>query len=500
MSFLWNFSYAQKFILTKQDTLNLKKDSLPIKQDAQIPSFGLHLSLRQALDTGLFNYASIKSKQNILKSKEEALKFAKSNRLPDLSFTAQQNYGTINASFGPLYSYKGLSSSSSGPVLAEQSWNASFGALYLANIQWDFFAFGKTNEKIKLAYKYLNSSKADLDQEVFEQKVKITAAYFNLLVGQQLLLTQKANLKRATNIQKVVRSRTLSGLNPGVDSSISNAAVSNAKFELINAEQKINELENVLAVSIGISANHFILDTIFTVSIPSELNSSFKNFDLTQSKDSKLGLTPNSLLSNNPGLLYARTQILQQIQNINYLKKTVLPVFTLFDVFQARGSGFGNVYGASNLQDFNQNYFTGISPNRYNYLFGIGFSWNPTQFVQNQHQIQEQQFILKSYKDDFELLKSKLEADLVLSDQRILNSLKQYKEIPIQIKAAKEAYLQKTVLFKNGLTNLVDLSQTFYALNVAETQKAITYNNIWTSLLLKYATLGDFNTFLSFIP
>ena len=57
--------------------------------------------------------------------------------------------------------------------------------------------------------------------------------------------------------------------------------------------------------------------------------------------------------------------------------------------------------------------------------------------------------------------------------------------------------LQKSVLYRNGLTNMVDVTQALYALNRAETDRAIAYNNVWQALLLKAAATGDFALFFN---
>jgi hypothetical protein len=50
-------------------------------------------------------------------------------------------------------------------------------------------------------------------------------------------------------------------------------------------------------------------------------------------------------------------------------------------------------------------------------------------------------------------------------------------------------------MYKNGLTNLLDLTQTLYVLVRAETDRDIAYNNVWQALLLKAASSGDFSIF-----
>jgi hypothetical protein len=88
-----------------------------------------------------------------------------------------------------------------------------------------------------------------------------------------------------------------------------------------------------------------------------------------------------------------------------------------------------------------------------------------------------------------------LQNELLLADQRIENSLQSIREVPLQYQAASDAYIQKSVLYKNGLTTLVDLQQAIYALNRAEIDRSVAYLNVWQALLQKAAASGDFNLF-----
>lgn len=105
------------------------------------------LPLSNALDRSVQNYQTIKAKEAMAKAAEENIQFQKYQDVPDITFQAQQNYGTINAQNGPLYSYGGLGAASTSMPLAEQNWNAAFGSLYLANVNWNLFSFGRIKIK-----------------------------------------------------------------------------------------------------------------------------------------------------------------------------------------------------------------------------------------------------------------------------------------------------------------------------------------------------------------
>jgi hypothetical protein len=128
---------------------------------------------------------------------------------------------------------------------------------------------------------------------------------------------------------------------------------------------------------------------------------------------------------------------------------------------------------------------------------GVSIAWNILSIPKIKEQVAAQRYLTRAYQDEYDLINTQLKDQLIFSDQRIVNSLQIFKEVPIQYKAASDAYIQKNVLYKNGLTNIVDLQQALYALNKAETDISIAYINVWQALLLKAAASGDFNMFLS---
>jgi len=107
------------------------------------------LTLAQAVEQVTQRYPLIKSKEAKLQASIYNTQNQKGNYFPDLTFGAQQSYGTINAQNGPLYAYGGLGSASTSMPLAEQNWNAAFGSLYFANVNWNVFSFGKTRQEVE---------------------------------------------------------------------------------------------------------------------------------------------------------------------------------------------------------------------------------------------------------------------------------------------------------------------------------------------------------------
>jgi len=436
------------------------------------------LSLQEALQLAIHNYGTVKAKANYAQASLIGVDQAKRDYLPNLILSGQQDYGTINGQNGPLYGFGGYGVASSGLALPDQNWNAAFGSLYLANINWEFFSFGKAKERIKIAREIANRDDKDFQQELFNHQVKVAAAYLNLLAAQKLTLSYEKNLHRADTFRRIVVTRALNGLIAGVDSSLANAEVSNAKITLTKAKDFEQEKSNGLAQLLGIPPKEFILDSIFISHVPKDIEQSSTN---------------NT--SDHPTLQWYQSRIALGREQQHYLRTLYYPSFSLIGVFQTRGSGFNSDY-ATNQYAYTRNYFDGIKPTRTNYLIGIGLTWNITQPLRVSKQVKSQNFVNEALTDEFELAEQQIHAELLLAETKIQNALSNYHEVPVQVRAASDAFLQKSVLYKNGLTNLVDVTQALYTLIRAETDRDIAYNNVWQALLYKAAATGNFSLFI----
>ncbi|MDR6763292.1 outer membrane protein TolC [Flavobacterium sp. 2755] len=437
------------------------------------------LSLKEAVKTGLENYGSIRAKNNYTNASKETLKQSRRDYLPNLNLSAQQDYGTVNGQNGPLYGFGGLGVASSGLPLPEQNWNSAFGALYLVNMNWDFFTFGKTQEKINLSKIDVQAKEKDLQQEKFQQEIKISAAYLNLLASQRLLISQQKNLDRAEVFKKTAVARVKNGLLAGVDSTLATAEVSKAKIALNLAKNFVKEQNNKLVDLMGVAPQDFATDTLFVTQIPKELI--------------KTNAATDSL---HPLLQFYKTKIDYSNQQVKLYKRFYYPTMSAFGVLQTRASGFENSY-ATDQHAFSRNYWDGVNPDRTNYLVGVGITWNLTTPFRSSKQVSAQKFVSQALQEEYNQADRELKSQLTFAEDKIKITLDNYAEAPIQVDAAKRAYIQKSTLYKNGLTDLTDLTQTIYTLNRAEIDRDIVNNNVWQSFLLKVAATGNFDLFIN---
>jgi len=442
-------------------------------------AFSQTLSLKEAVETGVTNYGTIKAKGKYTAAANETLKQTKREYLPNLNVSAQQDYGTVNGQNGPLYGFGGLGVASSGLPLAEQNWNAAFGALYLVNMNWEFFTFGKMKQRINLSKADVQRFEKDLEQEKFQHKVKIAAAYLNLLASQRLLISQQKNLARAEVFHRLAAVRVKNGLLAGVDSTLASAEVSRAKISLNQIKDQTKEQNNKLVALMGVAIKDFELDSSFVSQIPKSILS------LQGAKDSL-----------NPVLQFYKSRVDYSNQQLRLFKREYYPSFSFFGVYQTRGSGFHSDY-ASNQNSFSEKYVDGIDPTRQNYLLGIGVTWNLTSILRTSKKVSSQKLVSEGLQEEYNVIDQQLQTQSDAADAKIQFAMDNYSEAPKQVEAAKQAYLQKTTLYKNGLTNLIDVTQTFYTLNRAEIDRDIIFTNVWQSLLLKAAASGNIDLFMN---
>jgi outer membrane protein TolC len=399
---------------------------------------GKPLTLTEALQIAAANYQLLQAKQNYARASAEAIQTAKKDALPDFTLAAQNAYGTLNGMNGLTSGLNGITAITAGPVLASQSGAAAFGALYLSNINWNIFSFGLQRSNVAAARGQYNRDLADLEQEKFQQH----------------------------------------GLNPGVDSSIANSELSRARLSLTDAINYEQNQANQLSVQMGVRPQSFSLDTGFVTQLP-------KN----------IAAQAQVTISQHPILQFMDSRVKANDLMAVYIHKTSLPRFSLFGVGQERGSGFGSNY-ALNPSDYSTSYFKGVNPTGANYLLGVGVTWNITDLTKAKSRVISQRYLSAAFRNEYNLEENQLLNQDSLANQQISNALTKYREAPFQLKSAQDAYQQKAALYENGLTNIVDVAQTLYSLNRAETDSDIACNAVWQALLYKALSLGDMSLFL----
>jgi outer membrane protein TolC len=429
-------------------------------------------SLKVVLQVALENHGKIKAKQWEVQSVQKGIELAKRQALPNLNLGAQQDFGTVNGQFGALYPFGGLSASSAGPTLEEQNWNAAFGALYLANVNWDIFTFGKNKERIHIAEQETEVESATLRQTIFEHKVKVASTYLQWIAAERLTLAYERNLSRADSLVTLIEGKVSGGLIPGADLSMAKADRANASILHLRALEQSQSLKIELEELLGMDAVSIHPDPLI----------------LRKKPLSGMGAALH------PELEWRKAMVQLNEAKRRYQRSMLYPSVSVVGVIQSRASGFKPQY-INDLTQYSTGYFNGIWPNRTNYLFGVGLNWNFTQSYRNKVQIQALEIYGKALEMDEKTIARKLDYQREMAEVKWNNALRILEEVPIQYEAAREAFGRKSALYHNGLADLYDVLLAQNALNRAEAENEVAQVNVWAALLLKAAASGDFSIF-----
>lgn len=438
------------------------------------------LTLAQAVEQVTQRYPLIKSKEAKLQASMYNTQNQKGNYFPDLTFGAQQSYGTINAQNGPLYAYGGLGSASTSMPLAEQNWNAAFGSLYFANVNWNVFSFGKTRQGVAMAKAQQAVKQQEVAQEVFKQQVKASAIYLNALAAQRILEVQQRNVDRAQVFYTLTEAKAKSGLIAQVDERLAQAEVAFAQTTHIKAQDKVLEWEKQLSDVLDQPSQAYVLDPVFVTAKP-------VLFEREYPRDT------------HPFLQVQAHKIEQSETMEKVVQRGRLPQLNAFGIIQGRGSGFDWNYVQDNSA-FSRNYSHGVGIDRTNYLVGLQLTWNISHFFRTASKVKEQEQLSLSLQAEYATMDRELANQVELTQAQYLNATAIWDQSAIEVQAAAVAFDQQKALYENGLSDLVAFTQALYTLQRAEISFEVAQNNIWQALLMQASAQGDIQILINAIP
>ena len=98
-----------------------------------------------------------------------------------------------------------------------------------------------------------------LDQQSLE--IEVVKYYFQLLTDYTVVQIQNSNLTRVTSIKKAITSFVRNGMRAGVDTSVANAELSEARLNLMDAQEKYELSQLNLKYLTGLDTSLIFPDT-----------------------------------------------------------------------------------------------------------------------------------------------------------------------------------------------------------------------------------------------
>jgi outer membrane protein TolC len=438
---------------------------------------GNKIGLKQAIDSAIKNYPELNAKQLEIKSADAVVRDAKDQRLPSLTVSDQVDIGTANSLSGSYFPM-GIIPSTSGGISVENNSNTFSGNIGVAYMEHELYNFGLNHARIASAESFANTSKADYDATSYSLQFQISQLFFDLLKYRLLTSVQQKNIERYNVLYNYIKAYTGSGIKAGVDSSIANAEVSKAKIQYIQTLEVYNKLRSEFIYYTGIKNKDFEIDTGM-YHLPDAIVNQLQ-----------LKVSADSVSTSNPILAYYNSQWEYALSQENLVKKSYLPKLYLLGSAWTRGSSISPTDGYGDLAN-------GLNYSRYNYMGGLALTYNIFDMVHRKDKVATQYFHAEAIHEEVNQQKLLLENQLKQADIAIQAALDREREIPVQLKAAQNAFAQKSAQYNAGIANIAELTDASYLLYRAETDAVETQSDLLNTLLQKAVANNTLNAFLS---
>ncbi|RAJ10860.1 outer membrane protein TolC [Chitinophaga skermanii] len=380
----------------------------------------------------------------IKEAQEEASRF---NWLPSLKLNYQADIGTNNNLPGGYFA-NGIVPGNSR-VREEENTSTILTDLGIAAFDWEIYNFGKYNAQRNVAKSETALEKARYEQAKFELQVLALNGYLQLIRLLEQRTIQLQNIARNVEIRRSIQSLAVSGVKAGVDTSIAEAELSRSRLDLMELDNQAKKLQLQLSSITGMQPADIMPDT----TLPGKM---YSKFILPMINDN------DTIIENHPLLQVYKSLETNSQYREEQVRKNYNPKLMLQAAYWGRGSSVS-------AKDEFRSLSKGFGFERSNYLVGLGLTFNIFDLKRRQLEVsiqQQQTYYAKKKIEEQQvaltMLNDQADVELETARERLM-------EMPHQLDAANAAYRQKFSLYKNGLTNIVELNAAQTMLYRAET-------------------------------
>lgn len=409
----------------------------------------------------------------VLIKKAEAVE-TRNNWLPDVKLNYQSDLGTNNNVAGPYFGF-GLVPSDSRGVRTQNNSKTAATNLGIASFDWEVYNFGAYHAQNILANSNVKVEQSRFQQSKYELQAYTIEHYLELLRQAEFLTIQKKNIIRNQQIIRTVIVLAKSGLRPGVDTSIANAELSKARLVYIELQNQYRQEQQHLALISGFPFASILPDTTLEDQLIGRSNA-------------LAGVGSDS--QNHPLIAYYQSLYQNSKDAKIEAGKRYNPKILLEGATWGRGSSIDGTDHFNSLS-------TGLGFGRSNYLVGLAVSYNLTDLRRRQLRMRTEKLAVKYAFKKLEEEKALLASTNVQADNELQTSMLRLDEIPLQLKAAQDAYRQKFSLYKNGLTDIIELDAALNILYRAEKDFSLAKNQFAFALFQKALTENQLSILLN---
>ena len=449
---------------------------LLVKSQVYAQQQSAQITLNTLLNRINQNAPSLITDSAAIKIRQAEANETKYNWLPNLNLNYQADIGTNNNTAGGYFGF-GIIPSNSGGRRTTSNTDPVLTDLGIASFDWEIYNFGAYGAANKVATSEVRTEQNLFARSKFQLQGYAISNYLELLRLQSLLLIQQKNIQRNEEIRRSILSLARSGVRAGVDTSIATAELSKARLNYIELANQSKLVQLQLSAVSGIPAVQMIADTNEVA-------------HLIASAPVAVLLGVDTV--NHPLINYYKSLYQTNKERESLVKKSYNPKILLEGAAWGRGSSVDNSDHFNALSD-------GWGFQRSNYLVGVGISYNVFDLKRRQLRLgvqrAETNYSLKALQEQQNALvlsSRQANAELFTAQERL-------REIPIQLQAAEAAYRRNFSLYKNGLTNIVELDAALNILLRAETDYINSQNAYCRALFQKALAQNQVGSLLNIL-
>lgn len=401
--------------------------------------------LSELVQMSLAHSPGLRTDSAAVRIKDAQLAAAKYNWLPSLKLNYQTDLGTNNNLPGGYFSYGIVPSNSK--VRERGTSSTILTDLGVAFFDWEIYNFGGFEAEQKVASSDLRVEQLHFEQSKYDLQYNIANAYLQLTRLNNLLGIQYQNILRNTEIKRTIRALAISGIKAGVDTSIAEAELSKSRLTYLELNNQFKQVQQQLSYISGIAPESIFPDSLLEDRI---INNTALFFAMPVDT------------ANHPSINLYNAMRQNSVDKETLIRKSYLPKVS----FEAAAWGRGSSVSA---KDEFRSLGNGIGFERGNYLVGFGISYNIIDLKKSKLQLRTQQANTDYTQKKLEEQQALLSAAISEADIELSTAESRLKEIPQQLNAANAAYRQKLSLYKNGLTDIIELNTALSVLYRAET-------------------------------
>ena len=440
---------------------------------AQEPS---PLTLSQAVDGAVRNYASVRVSQEQVNAAAAAIRLARTAYLPHVDAVAQMNRATRNNVFGMVLP-QSVIPSISGPVLGTNGVGTAWGSALGVLVSWEPFDFGLRRANVEAAEAARAQNEATLKRTQFEVAVAAADAYLTLVAAEQTVLAAQAGLERADVLLRIVNALVKAELRPGADASRGESEVAAARTQLFQAEQAVDMARATL---MQFSGMQFSGAGLAHVKVSGE--------KLLTLPPEPVGADGN--LEKNPLAIEQKAAVEQAGAQLRALERAYFPRFYLQGAAYSRGSGAdvnGNLQGGLN----------GLGPTTQNFAVGLTVTFPAMDLPALRAREAGQAAAIRAQTARAEQIATDLRAQWNRAVAMEKGARRIAANTPVQLAAARTSVRQTTARYQAGLANIEALAEAQRILAQAEVDDSLARLSVWRGLLAIATAAGDLQPFLA---